>query len=449
MGQKKNEQEPPLQCRDCGFVFDPNRKKKDYTRTATGVMCKDRRSCRSRKLAIDLEIDLFSRNPRERLIEKMQVQPKDWKKKGWKPIPGTEMERVEAALEYFSWCFPVSMAYVVQIDADDEIIKDRYGNPKAHSHRSLAEFLGMHGPNVSRAIKQLEQLKRLRQEDGRVYLEPKPHLSLADRTAISTDSGLLSFLGLTEDDPAVPAKWVPILADLLRDAPAAISTDTVAVVKAACTGYNEAHQRIRTERDAAIQKAVTAAATLLSRPLTLEQEVPGERVSSTHEASPAKNPPVEGLVSDASAVKPADTKKVRRPAEPEDESQPYYMRPSFAAQPEPTDAGYVEARNLLFSELRRMQRNFPHTQFSLETISPDKPNDLVLVRRIIAAVHGAANVMGYILSVAAKFKGLDVNSLAKMAPRSPGAPKGPRSFGLLLLWAEDYGRSLMTAVAGD
>jgi hypothetical protein len=52
---------------------------------------------------------------------------------------------------------------------------------------------------------------------------------------------------------------------------------------------------------------------------------------------------------------------------------------------------------------------------------------------------------GFILSVASKFKGLDHNALAKLPSRAPGTDSGPRSLGLILAWAKDYGRRLSEA----
>lgn len=99
-----------------------------------------------------------------------------------------------------------------------------------------------------------------------------------------------------------------------------------------------------------------------------------------------------------------------------------------------------QAEDLLFSEVRRIQSAFPHTDFSHELISRDVKPHRLFVRRVRLTV-GTANVLPFLFDVARKFKGLDRNALAKLPARAPGMPSGPRSFGLILEWAQDWNRA--------
>jgi hypothetical protein len=103
-----------------------------------------------------------------------------------------------------------------------------------------------------------------------------------------------------------------------------------------------------------------------------------------------------------------------------------------------------QALILLFFETGRMQEAFPHTDFGSERIDPQDKADQIWARRVLHQV-GAENMTGFILSVAAKFKGLDRNALAKLPSRAPGTDIGPRSLGLILAWAGDYARRLSEA----
>ncbi len=149
--QSKNGTAKPakLVCRNCGAEWDSEdkRAKKEYRKADDGtVRCRDARSCRSRKLAIDLGIDLFARYPRELLITLMDRRPPNWKEAKWRSIFWDRPEiRVGAAIIYFSWCFPVSMPYACQTftkeDGDEDILRDRYGMPMRQTQRTLADFL--------------------------------------------------------------------------------------------------------------------------------------------------------------------------------------------------------------------------------------------------------------------------------------------------------------------
>jgi len=103
-----------------------------------------------------------------------------------------------------------------------------------------------------------------------------------------------------------------------------------------------------------------------------------------------------------------------------------------------------EAADFLFSDFRAMQKAYPNADFSAEPISKADRNDWLLVYRILSAV-GCANVESFCHHCAARFRGLDRGALAKAPGRAPGAVNGPRSFGLILTWAEKYGEQLAEA----
>jgi hypothetical protein len=115
-----------------------------------------------------------------------------------------------------------------------------------------------------------------------------------------------------------------------------------------------------------------------------------------------------------------------------------------ALQPLKLSETEKEAVDLLFSEFKRMQKSFPHTDFSRELISVQSKSDQLLVFRVLHAV-GAANAIDFLSTCVSRFKGLDRNALGKLPAREPGKPGGPRSFGLILTWAQDYGRGLHEA----
>lgn len=113
-------------------------------------------------------------------------------------------------------------------------------------------------------------------------------------------------------------------------------------------------------------------------------------------------------------------------------SVPAAAEPEFRPEEE-------EAVELCFSEFPRMQHAFRHADFSKEIVSRERKTDRILVRKVLDAV-GAEQILPFLVDVAAKFKGLDRNALGKMPSRSPMDPHGPRSFGLILEWAQDFSR---------
>lgn len=249
-----------------------------------GVICRDQPACRQRVLSEELGIDLFTKYPRERLLFEMDVRPPDWKETGWKPI-FTEDERVEAAWIYYSWCYPIGLAYAVQIDADDEIMHDRYGQPMMMSQMQLARIMGIPQPNICRATNRLVARKKLRSEDSRVYPVAKPTISREERGYISSDIGDIAHLG--DDLSPIPPKFRKRLDDLLDQVPDDISTDIyLDRVLGFCTTFNKALTDIRTTRDQGIEQVCTELATLLSRPETLRQQ----QASSSYQDSSSSGP---------------------------------------------------------------------------------------------------------------------------------------------------------------
>lgn len=105
-----------------------------------------------------------------------------------------------------------------------------------------------------------------------------------------------------------------------------------------------------------------------------------------------------------------------------------------------------QAEKLIFSRFADMQEAFPNTDFSSELISASKRQDQLLVHRVLYAV-GAANIEDFLALCWRRFKGQDKQALGKLPAKSraPGAEHGPRSFGLLLSWAQAYGEKLVEA----
>ena len=99
-----------------------------------------------------------------------------------------------------------------------------------------------------------------------------------------------------------------------------------------------------------------------------------------------------------------------------------------------------DAHSYLFGEIARMQKAYPKSAFASDPIEADKPEHQALVRTILKRLGGENEeyVMGYVVWVAAAFKGLGGGSMAR--ERAPGRVGGPKSLGLLVNWAEDYAR---------
>jgi hypothetical protein len=92
-----------------------------------------------------------------------------------------------------------------------------------------------------------------------------------------------------------------------------------------------------------------------------------------------------------------------------------------------------------------MQTTYAHTDFSAEKVSRENAGDQKTISLIVQTIK--RDITGFCIFVAAKFKGLDRNALAKLPARPPGSPQGPRSLGLLYMWAQDYARRFQVATA--
>ena len=395
-------------CRNCGMKFTA---KGQYKSVAEGkARCRDDRGCRQRVLTAKLELDLYAQYPRERLLSEMDAAPKGWakltpeqrEKNGWQPVH-TEDERVMAGWIYYSWCFPVSMEYAVQIDEDDEIMLDRYRKPLAMTQERLAQILGMARPNVTRATGRLAERKRLSlDEDGVVRPIARPALTVAERREIvSVDAGQV--VGVLPD--AIPPQYRRILADLLRDAPEGICTDTTLAVEQFCTAFNEELKRIRTDRDMGIEQVCTATASLLSRPLDLRQK----RACAPSPSAPAR----------AHALKP----------------------PQSANEGIPDKLQYTGAKagqsaaSALYDAFPRWQKEYPKSGFATPRFSALGKADQQFTRQIIAALGGA--------DVGEFVRYVDLQFLPKKqggSGRSPYDQHGPKTRGLLCEWAADFAR---------
>src|SRR5262249_10837869 len=140
---KTEEQQPAQQiaCKDCGKVYDLERERlrtiQGYQRTAEGVICRNRPECRGRQLSAEYDrrgLKKWSRRTQEQLLAIMDCPPKNWdKSKKWESVQEAH-ERVGAAVEFFSTCWPVCLLYAVQTDEEGEPIKEM-GEWKYHTTR--------------------------------------------------------------------------------------------------------------------------------------------------------------------------------------------------------------------------------------------------------------------------------------------------------------------------
>jgi hypothetical protein len=183
----------------------------------------------------------------------MDCPPPDWDKtKKWDSITDSTMERVAAALEYFSICYPVCLFEAVQIDANGHPIKDPYtGEWMYHTHKTLGEFLGLHQSTVYRAMLDLKLRHRVDYDDGRSWLvlDPKP-LSISERNACTRDA--YDADGDEPDDDPLVADYKAILpkgrkylAETLGIAPPNACTQLRLVAAEACKKQNDGISKLR------------------------------------------------------------------------------------------------------------------------------------------------------------------------------------------------------------
>jgi len=181
---------PPPTCRACAKVFNEARQAalavRDYVIDHDGVLCRSQPACRGRVLHTYYEkqgLKKWSRHTQEQLLLIMDLPPANWDRaKKWESVHEIE-ERVLAAVEFYSTCYPVCLLYAVQTDADGEPIKE-FGDWKHHTTRSLGDVLGVHQSTVVRSIQYWVARKALVWDDGRIYFDPSPKsLLLSERDA--------------------------------------------------------------------------------------------------------------------------------------------------------------------------------------------------------------------------------------------------------------------------
>ena len=101
-----------------------------------------------------------------------------------------------------------------------------------------------------------------------------------------------------------------------------------------------------------------------------------------------------------------------------------------------------KAANLIYSEIEQMQgyEGFKHMDFTRERISKTRKSDQLFVSRVLMAV-GPENVEQFLQRVWMQLKNLNKNALGKLPGRAPA----PRSLGLILTWAVEYGENITEA----
>ena len=99
------------------------------------------------------------------------------------------------------------------------------------------------------------------------------------------------------------------------------------------------------------------------------------------------------------------------------------------------------ARDLLFTQIERMQKAYPDSSFAKPPVNRSDPGDKGLVDRILKTIGNTEErIIGFAVYCAGKFKGIDIRG-ANVKARAPGMDRGPNGVGLLVSWAEDYKRS--------
>jgi len=360
-------------------------------------------------LSAELGIDLFTKYPRERTWFEADAAPAGWSKlspeqkqrNGWKPIH-TEDDRVMAAWIYYSWCYPVGLPYAVEIDEDDELRKDRYGQPLVMTQERLGALLGVQQPNVVRATHRLELRGLLRVDDGRVYPIAKPELSPEDRriaTAGSDDAGA----PIDEKFRPIPPEWRQPVAELIAalkvERGEDTSTDILNRILAHCTRFNEQLTTIRAERDQGLEKASTEAVSLLSRHIDLRKR------AAVAQGSSSSGPPAHKTSSDANGETP--DKLLHRVSGPTPAS-------------------------VLYEAIPEWQKQYPRSPFATPHFSSLGKADRQLTQRIVAAL-GEADATAFVAYVHYQFA-----PQPKGRGRSPYDPGGPQKLGLLVEWARDF-----------
>jgi hypothetical protein len=347
----------------------------------------------------------------EQLLALMDCPPKGWDpKEKWESV-NDPPERVFAAIEFYSICYPVCLLYAVQTDADGEPIKEM-GEWKRHTHRSLARVLGMDPSRVTRAIAHLKCRNLIFENEGRFGPDLEPKSLSANARASSTritgtDSKEDSETADFKDFHALLPRTQGIIADLAPVLQPDACTRMMQVAHDACTRLNQAISDARTRANQEVLDAVQPHLTLLSRSGDMEIK---KRAASRSTSKPHRPP-----------QKPSSDVGGKTP------------EPATPAAAIPQDDPDIEA---MFLQVEKMQTTYPHTDFSAEKVSRENAGDRKTIALIVQTVQ--RDVYGFCAFVAAQFKGLDKNAIAKLPARPPGSPQGPRSLGLILQWAKDY-----------
>ena len=385
-------------CYACGKTFDhtkqARRTTKDYNTTTDGTLCRNRPECRGRTLSRKYEdrgLRRWARQTQEELLLVMDLPPRGWDPaKKWVSIHQPH-ERIFAAIKFYSVCWPVCIEFAVQTDEDGEPLKE-HGEWKRHTHRSLAKILHMQQAQVTRNIEYLKQRNLLTDLEGRLY----PDLGPKSLDPLKRDDCIVISESNLKDLAALPSKAFNLVAALKAVLPA----DDYTVIKAAaidaCTALNLAISDARTEASRKVLDACQPHVSLLSRLGDYKQT---QRASSHSEPTKTCSP-----------SKPTIDEGTRR-----------------------------AAAEYLYAEIPRMQAAFPEAAFSKPRFNALGKSDRILTGHILDALEPANyDAIGFILMVAARFKGLDKDGLGKLKPRSPNDTSGPRSLGLLIEWARDY-----------
>lgn len=100
-----------------------------------------------------------------------------------------------------------------------------------------------------------------------------------------------------------------------------------------------------------------------------------------------------------------------------------------------------DTHHFLFTEISRMQRAYPNSEFSSVPIDETDPNHQNLVRIILEKIGtDEESLVGYLVWVNSRFKGLGSDVRGIKRERAPDRPSGPKTLGLLVSWADDYAR---------
>jgi hypothetical protein len=271
------------QCRECGKTFDDSKragKHRPYNRTAEGIICRNRPECRGRQLSTRYELrglKRWTRHTQEQLLAEMDLPPANWNpKKRWKSIH-LPHDRVGAAIEFYSTCWPVCLEFAVQTDADGEPIREM-GEWKRHTHRSLAAVLHMSQSEVTRAIAYRKQRNLLTEIDGRLYPEPDPKLLSPEERDACTHIKDAELKDLT----ALSPKTLKLLKAIRGLVSPDVYTRIKAVAEDACTRLNVEISDARTRASQAVFDACQPHASLLSRP--------GKKIKHSDESSSSDIP---------------------------------------------------------------------------------------------------------------------------------------------------------------